>query len=102
MTCAACGGAMSTPICGRRTGVWRSSCKSCGLTVRDVEPPSAPPVSDHGGMFVALAAAQVRRTAPGAPLTPFDAKQTATAARNAILRFRHQGRDGKANQVGSE
>ena len=97
MTCP-CGGDMSTPIRGRRTGIWRSTCKSCGTTQRDVEPSTHAAEPNHTGMFLAQQTAQVRRTEAGGGLTPFDRAGVATAARNAILR----ARDGKARQVGSE
>ena len=89
---------MSTPICGRRTGIWRSTCKSCGTTQRGVEPSIGAAEPNHSGMFIGQQAAHVQRTSGGGGFAAFDRAGGAAAARNAILR----ARDGKARQVGSE
>lgn len=54
--CPDCGGPMSTPIPGRRTGLLMSTCRDCRLTVRSATPLVAesfkPAVaSDHAQMF---------------------------------------------------
>lgn len=53
--CPKCGSMdVRTPFCGRRTGVYFSSCRDCGATIRSCEPfeiekRGATPIAIHGG-----------------------------------------------------
>lgn len=55
--CTECGGPMSTPIPGRRTGLLLSTCRDCRLTIHSatslVADAFKPAVdANHGGMFL--------------------------------------------------
>lgn len=110
LACPACGNQMSTPMRGRRTGLWLSTCRNgrCGHTVRSATPFTAPPPDPaHSLMFMPV----TTRPAPPAPkpgaLARFDRAHTAGTLRRAILDNRKQvtqaaALDPKLRQLGRE
>lgn len=105
MTCPKCQNAMSTPIRGRRTGLWLSSCVECGFSTRaQGESTPAPVQPNHGEMFRQQAPEELRVVF--GTFTKFNREQTASAARKAILTRRElekaNRQDGRLKAAGSD
>lgn len=104
MICPSCGDArMSTPMFGRRTGLWLSTCVACGFTSRSQTPPTVQALGpDHAAMFRQTAPARVPVSSER--FARFDRPGAAATARKAILSRRELERvnanDPKLKQAG--
>jgi hypothetical protein len=83
-SCASCGGRMSTPLAGRRTGLLMSTCRDCGTTVHSATPQVADSVKPISRSTTAPEPARVK---PGA-LDRFQRAAIAGTLREAIRRSR--------------
>jgi len=104
MTCPDCRGRMSTPILGRRTGLWLSCCSACGYTLRQQEPPSHAVMAqaNHSSQFIAQATEYApSETAP----SRFPRLAVGAELKRAMLKRRELDKlnaaDGKLKQGGA-
>lgn len=111
MICPHCAGPMSTPLFGRRTKLWLSTCRDCGRTTQVQEPPAwsqAQPTSSesaHAQMFVPSTARPEPPAPKGGAIEKFNAARAAGTVRQAIqqqrrLAFTTQAQDGKLKAIG--
>ena len=102
--CPACAGRLSTPILGRRTKLWLSSCSACGYTSRSQEPPTwtQAQTANHSGMFQQQA---TEYTPAPERLTRFPRLEVGAELKRAILKRRELDKlnatDGKLKQGGT-
>lgn len=101
--CPQCRGEMSTPLLGRRTGLWLSTCCACGFFSRTQEQPSAAVLAfDHA--LNREDAPEHLNTRPA--FSKFNRTGAAETARNAILKRRELERlnesDGQLRRLGRD
>jgi hypothetical protein len=107
--CAQCGGQMSLPIVGRRTGLLLSTCRECGTTVKSATPQVAPTPSEpnHSAMFLPSTMAPEPRPVRTGAMDRFQRAAMSGTLRKAIERNRQQVRaasaiDPKLKQIGGD